>query len=166
MVNRRLLVAVHRLTRRITIILILFCGGVFALHMLLRPQDDDTAITNSGTVVAATLAAVSFSYSRALDDAKTDKKRLIHAGECFALTAIFMLASSFLEYSAHESRIASWVPWTEVEKYIQIFYWPLVAGGVAAFLFALIPAHQAIDQLSDVLWERIRAESKNHGSEP
>ncbi len=59
---------------------------------------ETTIITNAAFAILATLAALSFSCSRALLDSNEDKDRFSYAGERFFHSSLLLISASLIKY--------------------------------------------------------------------
>jgi hypothetical protein len=79
------------------VFLIGLMGFLYAIYMMVNFRENTIAITNTGFVVLATLAALSFSFARVVESDEL-KDRILFAGERFLHGAILILIASILKY--------------------------------------------------------------------
>jgi hypothetical protein len=121
-------------------------GAIYTVIMLANTSNDTTAISNTAFAMAATLAAVSFGYTRALAPDTQDRKDTLHAGESFFLSALVLLSASILKYGV--LRLMEYGGWLTVLGFV------LGLMSSSAFFIALIAAGEGLDALSEVLSRR------------
>ena len=79
--------------------LIVYLIAVYYSYILVRDMaQDTTSITNAAFAILATLAALSFSCSRALMDSDEDKDRFSYAGERFFHASLLLMSASLIKY--------------------------------------------------------------------
>ncbi len=139
-------------TRFGAVVAVLLVGLYYTVAVLMKLTQDTTSITNSAFAIFATLAALSFSWSRAAGSSPDVKDRITHAGERFLHSAVSVLTASLLKYAALSAGIAG--------KDLS----PLTASGVSGFLVglavvglfldALLFGHTGLVVLNRLLWGR------------
>ena len=128
---------------------VIVIGFIFVGAMVFNMEKDTTNISNAGFVIAATLAALSFSYSRALV-AAWDKAGALSAGEAFLLSSLCLVMASILKYGALA---------LNEHAFLSAFGFVMTWISIVTFMMALIAAADGADIVSTVLWKRFNGES-------
>jgi hypothetical protein len=109
---------------------------------------DTTPISNGALAIMATMAALSFSYSRALTDDE-QKERALFAGEKFLHSAVLALIASILRYGEAKISGTSWM-----QEHATLSGWitfPILAITVGLFTHSLIVGHVGVRVLNRLL---------------
>jgi hypothetical protein len=156
---RQLWITFDRITtwseRRAARIIFSVVGLYFTYAQLANLSKDTTLITNAAFAMTASLAALCFSYARALDGAADIRSRVVHAGERFFHAAVLLITASLIKYLA-----------LALVKFESTRFWQVVIfltaarllGFLALLLFvrALMFADTGISQITNILWDRPR----------
>ena len=125
-------------------------GILYATQLVVRFNDDTSAITNGAFAVMATLAALSFSFARAAEEELRD--RITFAGERLLHGAILVLIVSIIKhfiyiiYQTQELQETNWaVP------LLQYFVGPIL---FVVFFNGVLFAHTGLKVLNDLLLMR------------
>ena len=141
-------------------ILLLLIGLWFNLQLFANMAEDTTGITITAFGITATLAALSFSCARSIDEPEV-RDRYSFAGERLFHAALLLLAASLLKMMAVRLGVGSLVPWPETFYAVSIQASLVVTRFLAdllvasLFFWALLSAHGGFVVLNRLLWSRI-----------
>lgn len=130
-------------------------GVYFTFAQLAKLTKDTTLITNAAFAMTASLAALCFSYARAIEGAPDIRPRVVHAGERFFHAAALLITASLIKY------VAVALVGLESSRFAQTAVLLAVAqllGFVALLLFvrALVFADTGVSEVTNILWDRPR----------
>jgi len=142
------------LTTKLVLLVVWIVGFVLMVGFLNDLERDTTTITNSTFAILGSLAALSFSASRAIQEPKEDSDRILYSGERFLHGAILVLTASIIKYGYLSAApfLPNWLP-PPLPKIVG------VAVGTPVpilFFFALNSAHGGLLVLNGILWHRLR----------
>jgi hypothetical protein len=131
--------------------LLVFC--YFAFYVLIDLQRDTLILTNSAFAICATLAALSFSFSRAVSNDKKLADRINYAGERFFHSSLFLIIASVLKWAAQsliQLETVSKIVW--LSSTIHILFVIFVC---TLFTRAAMDIHGALKTINPILLHRI-----------
>ena len=123
-------------------------GCVYGVLLVIRFNEDTTAITNAAFVVMATFATLSFSFARVIES-ETLKDRVMYAGERLLHGALLVLVTSVLKYFIFLLYKIPTFAGLPILKLVVSFTFSLT--GASIFLIGVIFAHTGLRILNDVL---------------
>lgn len=128
-------------------------GLYYTYWVFARLNQDTTTITNVAFGFGATLSALSFSCSRAIEGPTDDKDRFAYAGERFLHSAQMVLTASVLKYAS----VLLGVHEVESERPSFALAGHSIAGILVGVLFfyAFTSAHGGMIVLNRLLWRRL-----------
>lgn len=145
----------------VPVVLFLLIGFYYVFNLLSRLTEDSTTVTNIAFGITSTLAALSFSCARAIDDAGEARDRFAYAGERFLHASIMALTASLLKYASlqlglHPGGVASGLNSEWFAHTIPILG-SICVGVIVLVLFfqALLSAHTGVLVLNRLLWQRL-----------
>lgn len=142
----------YLLYTKLSLVTLLFLGVFYCQLTVVKSDSNTWDITKGALAVLLSLAAVSFSWVRAIDG-KTIRIKIAYAGQLFFHGALLLLTAALLKYlitnipegmGPTESQFIL----TGLKHYLYIF--PPVL-----FLYSLLISHSALSILSKILWERL-----------
>lgn len=139
------------------ILILLVVGLYFTSTMLNDLRRDTTSITNAAFAILASLAALSFSWSRAISagDVGDCRDRACYAGERLFHAAILMLVASLLKYAvlflATQGKAAPQTP-----LYLLVVETVVGVPVSGLFLCGVLDAHTGFRVLNNLLWARLK----------
>ena len=134
------------------LVLAVLIGYLYGVVMIFNYREDSTNVTNAGFAIVASLAAISFSFARVLEDAH-DRDRIVFAGERLLQGAILILVASILKYFVFLILKSSYFANSSaVETALS-----LTIGLFAALIFSngILFAHTGLKVLNDFLLTRL-----------
>lgn len=137
---------------RVSVFFVFVVGLYWTYTVFANLKEDTITITNAAFAVTATLAALSFSCARAINDSNDASDRFAYAGERFLHGAIMSISASLLKYayiSAASSELVNTngLSWSLLTVLIGVMVGVL-------FFWALTSAHGGLIVLNKLLWER------------
>lgn len=128
-------------------------GFYYSYWVFARLNEDTTTITNLAFGIAATLSALSFSCSRAIEGPPAAKDRFAYAGERFLHSAQLVLTASVLKYAS----ILLGLHEVESSPISAVLVGHKLAGIMVGVLFfyAYASAHGGMIVLNRLLWQRL-----------
>lgn len=136
-----------------SLILLYLVGLAFVILVLLKYNRDTTQITNAAFGIAAVLASLCFSCSRALAAEDKDRDRFAYAGERFMHASILVMTASILKYAALTLQ-STWFGRAHTTS-TGLLVFPLGLAGTALFFHALMSAHTGLKVCGELLWPRM-----------
>jgi L-cystine uptake protein TcyP (sodium:dicarboxylate symporter family) len=132
---------------KLTMVIILFIGLFYTIHLFCNTSKDTTPITNVAFGIVASLAALSFSCSRAISDSNEDKELFQFAGEKFFHAGIMLITASIIKYAI-----------LAINEYAKLRWLVKILGYTIPLLFicALIAAHGGFIINNKLLWKRFK----------
>jgi hypothetical protein len=126
-------------------------GGVYAISLIVRFREDTTPITNTGFAIMATLAALSFSFARVIENEGL-RDRVAFAGERLLHGALLVLVASILKYFIFLLyRIPTFAG--SIIEHVTTFAFASVGAGI--FALGVTFSHTGLRILNDLLVLRI-----------
>lgn len=138
------------------IFLALIVGIFFNLFILTNFKKDTTDITNTGFVILASLAALSFGFSRSLEKDDKKKDRIVYCGERFLHAAILMLVASLLKYTNLTIQNLNFIQLNGF--WIKFLSYPLHMFVSLFFFYSIMSAHTGLKIINDILWKRLTSQ--------
>ncbi len=128
-------------------------GLYYTLWLFARLDEDTTRITNTAFGIVATLSALSFSCSRAIEGPPEAKDRFAYSGERFLHAAQMALTASALKYGLvllgiHDLEGSPPLPALVANKIVGLLV-------VVLFMYAFFSAHGGMIVLNRLLWQRL-----------
>jgi len=133
-------------------VIALIIGITYGYQVFINLKKDTTAITNTAFVILATLAALSFTFSRAVRKHDEIEDRLLYSGERFLHSALFNLQASLIKYIVLIIRPPNIAAGNLLEIIIVDFL-GFIVGMI--FIQAIYAAHTGIIVLNKILWKRM-----------
>ena len=145
--------AMYRLVRYGVPILIFFIGIAFTIRVFVDLRADTVAATNAAFAFLASLAAITFSFARSIEDNAALKDRISYSAERFLHAALLTFSASALKYGW------LWILQSGVLASIRIAMsiGQTLLGIVIVVLFnqALVFADAGFVRVNETLWTRV-----------
>ncbi len=136
-----------------SLVLLLIIGVFYVVLLLARYDKDTTNVTNGAFVITATLAALCFSCSSALNANDKDKGRFTYAGERLMHASILLITASIIKYGALAVQSTGFAQ--AHSRLVPLLIMPLGLSVTPLFIFALLSAHIGLQVCGDLLWPRL-----------
>lgn len=130
-------------------------GFYFVTSSLCNLEKDSTSFTNFGFGICASLAALSFTLSQAIQVSK-DKKPAddaLFAGERFLHSSILLLVASIIKYTYLSVAVVPFL--INHPNFLLAVKFPVNLLASLLFLSAVLSAHTGLIVINKLLWKRI-----------
>lgn len=147
---RRILFNIFYRTPELIVLLVFI---YFAYYVLVDLNRDTLLLTNTAFAICATLASISFSFSRAVAEDNTLSDRISFAGERFLHCALLLIIASVIKWATQtifSSDLITKVSWF----YVSINWVLRILIGVL-FSQAAMFLHTALKTLNPILLRRL-----------
>ena len=118
---------------RLALLFAWIIGFNFILRMFIDFKSDTTSLSNGAFAIVASLAALSFSCARSLDEEKVLAKGFNLAGQSLFFAAIIFIMASVLKYSLLSLKQVPWI----LTQHQLVNVLDFLLGGLAAVLFGV-----------------------------
>jgi hypothetical protein len=132
-------------------------GFAYCYMVLINIKSDTTKITNAAFIILATMATLSFAFSRAISKTSKLAEKILYSGERFFHAAIHTLVASIIKYIILIIEPINSPAGNGFEYAVTLL---LGIAAFLSFLYAILSAHTGLIILNKILWKRISRDTE------